>query len=40
MKPYLDYKKKAKAVGVLPYTVHAYRSFSRKEERQEMEYPK
>ena len=37
---YLDYKKKAKAVGVLPCTLHEFRSFSRKKERQEMEYLK
>ena len=38
LKRYLDYKKKALAVGVLPCTLHAFRSFSRKEESHEMEY--
>ena len=37
---YLDYKKKAIAVGVLPCTLHEFRSFSRKEESHEMEYLK
>jgi len=40
MSRYLDYKKKAVAAGVLPCTWRVFRSFSRKEEGQEMNYVK